>query len=134
MTYYFSKILPVSFEEAIVDVIAALQQEGMGVLTQIDVQGAFQEKLGVDFRRYTILGACQPRLAYQMLELDDHAGALLPCNVVVQEQENGQIEVFAVDPQAMVAAVTNPGAAAIAGQAREVLQRVMARLPEAIQV
>jgi uncharacterized protein (DUF302 family) len=134
MTYHFTKILPVSFEEAIVEVTAALQQEGMGVLTQIDAQKAFLEKLGVEFRRYTILGACQPRVAYQMIELDAHAGVLFPCNVVVQEHENGQVEVSAVDPQAMFAAVANPEATAIARHASEVLQRVMARLPEAVHV
>ncbi|MGG6242386.1 DUF3122 domain-containing protein [Nodosilinea sp. AN01ver1] len=84
MTYYFSKVVDASFEEAIAQVTESLQQEGFGVLTEIDAQAAFKKKLNAEFRPYKILGACHPQISYEMLQLDDKAGVLYPCNVVVQ--------------------------------------------------
>ncbi|MBD1860039.1 MULTISPECIES: DUF302 domain-containing protein [Leptolyngbya] len=127
--YHFSKVVDCSFDEAIAQVTEALQQEGMGVLTEIDAQAAFKKKLGVDFRRYRILGACHPQTAYQMLHEDDKAGVLYPCNVVVQEHEDGRVEVSAVDPIAMFAAIPSPNAKEIATNASQKVKAVIARLP-----
>lgn len=129
--YHFSKIVNCSFDEAIAQVTESLQQEGMGVLTEIDVQAAFKKKLGVDFRRYRILGACHPQTAYQMIQADNKAGVLYPCNVVVQEHEDGRVEVSAVDPIAMFLSIDAPSAKAIASEASQKVQAVIDRLPEA---
>jgi len=126
--YYFSVIVQTSFEDAIALVTEALQQEGFGILTEIDAQAAFKKKLDVDFRPYRILGACNPEIAYQMLQIDDKAGVLYPCNVVVQVQADGQVEVSAIDPLAMFLPVTDSQAKAIAIAAREKMQAVMDRL------
>lgn len=126
--YYISKVLTLSFEEAVVQVIQALQNEGFGILTEIDAQLTFKHKLGVACRPYKILGACHPRIAYQILQLDNKAGALFPCNVVVQTHTDGNVEVSAVDPVVMFAPVDHPQAEGLARQARQSLQRVMAHL------
>lgn len=128
MTYHFSQTLDCSFDQAIALVAEALQAEGMGILTEIDAQAAFKKKLDVDFRRYKILGACHPQIAYRMLQTDDKAGVLYPCNVVVQEHENGKIEVSAVDPKMMFLAITDPQAQAIANEGSQIMQAVMHRL------
>lgn len=128
MAYHFSQTLNCTFDDAIAQVSAALQAEGMGILTEIDVQAAFKKKLDVDFRRYKILGACHPKIAYRMLQTDDKAGVFYPCNVVVQEQENGQIEVSAVDPKMMFLAITDPHAQVIANEGSQIMQAVMERL------
>jgi uncharacterized protein (DUF302 family) len=108
--YHFSKVLNASFDEAIALVTDALKAEGMGVLTEINAQAAFKKKLDIDFRRYTILGACHPQTAFQILEEDDKAGVLFPCNVVVQEHQDGRVEVSAVDPLMMFLMVhSSPG-------------------------
>jgi uncharacterized protein (DUF302 family) len=128
--YHFSKTLvDISFEEAIAQVTEALKEEGLGVLTEIDVQGAFKKKLGVDFRPYKILGACHPQIAYKMLQVDDKAGVLYPCNVVVQEKEEG-IEVSAVDPLIMFLTIHSPKAKEIAIEASQKMQAVIASLGE----
>lgn len=132
--YHFSKTLPVGFDEAIALVTAALSQEGFGILTEIDAQAAFKKKLGADFRRYTILGACHPQIAHAMLQLDDKAGVLYPCNVVVQEYDDGRVEVSAIDPLAMFAAIPDPQARVIAQEASQKMQMVMAQLPAATPV
>jgi uncharacterized protein (DUF302 family) len=92
MAYHFSQTLNCTFGAAIARTTDALQAEGMGILPEIDAQAAFKKKLNVDFRRYKILGACHPQIAYRLLQTDDKAGVFYPCNVVVQEHENGQIE------------------------------------------
>jgi uncharacterized protein (DUF302 family) len=130
MTYHFSQTLDCSFEQAIALITDALQAEGMGILTEIDAQAAFKKKLDVDFRRYKILGACHPQIAYRMLQTDDKAGVLYPCNVVVQEHENGKIEVSAVDPKMMFLAITDPQAQAIANEGSQIMQSVMHRLQQ----
>ncbi len=127
--YHFSKKLPVTFEEAIPLVKTALQQEGLGVLTEIDVQAAFQKKLDRDFRRYLILGACHPHVAYDMLQIDDKAGVMYPCNVVVQEHADGVVEVSAVDPLVMFLMVHSPEAKEVALKASAMMQKVIDSLP-----
>lgn len=129
MTYHFSKFVDASFDEAITQVTEALKQEGLGVLTEIDVQAAFKKKLDIDFRQYRILGACHPQIAHQMIQADDKAGVLYPCNVVVQEHTDSRVEVSAVDPLAMFAPVENPQAREIASAASQTVQRVIDRLP-----
>ncbi|MBF2079620.1 MAG: DUF302 domain-containing protein [Synechococcales cyanobacterium T60_A2020_003] len=99
--YHFSKVVGVSFDEAIAQVTEALREEGLGVLTEIDVQATLKKKLDVDFHRYKILGACHPLVAYHMLQTDDKAGVMYPCNVVVQEHDDGRVEISAVDPLVM---------------------------------
>ncbi|MFE4106890.1 DUF302 domain-containing protein [Almyronema epifaneia] len=126
--YHFSKVIEATFEQAIAQVTTALKAEGFGVLTEIDAQAAFKKKLDVDFRRYTILGACHPLIAYRMLQIDDKAGVLYPCNVVVQAHDDGRVEVSAIDPLAMFLMVHNPEAKAIALEASEKMQAVMDRL------
>lgn len=128
MMYHFSKQLDCSFDEAIAQVTESLKQEGMGVLTEIDVQATLKKKLGVDFHRYKILGACHPQVAYQMLQTDDKAGVFYPCNVVVQEHEDGRVEVSAVDPLAMFLLIHHPRAKEIALDASQKMQAVMDRL------
>ncbi len=127
--YYFSKMMDVAFDEAIAIVTEALRSEGFGVLTEIDVQTAFKKKLDIDFRRYQILGACQPQIAYQMLQIDDKAGVLYPCNVVVQEHGNGQVEVTAIDPLLMFLMIHSPQAKEVALEASQKMKAVMDRLP-----
>lgn len=127
--YHFSKVVNASFDEAIALVTDALKSEGMGILTEIDAQAAFQKKLNVDFRRYTILGACHPQTAFQILAEDDKAGVLFPCNVVVQEHLDGRVEVSAVDPLMMFLMVHSPRAKEVAFNASAMMQRVIDRLP-----
>ena len=129
--YHFSKTLCVSYEEAIALVTDALKAEGLGILTEIDVQAAFKKKLDLDFRRYIILGACHPQVAYQMIQTDDKAGVLYPCNVVVQEHNDGRVEVSAVDPLMMFLMIHSPRAKEIALEASQKMQAVMERLPSA---
>lgn len=132
--YHFSKVVDASFDQAIAQVTQALKEEGMGVLTEIDVQAAFKQKLDVDFRKYKILGACHPLVAYQMLQTDDKAGVLYPCNVVVQEHKEGRVEVSAVDPLSMFLTLHSPKAKEIAIAASQKIQAVMDRLPAAVPV
>ena len=141
--YHFSKTVAVGFDAAmalwaglwtIALVTDALKAEGLGVLTEIDVQGAFKKKLDIDFRRYKILGACHPQVAYEMLQVDDKAGVLYPCHVVVQEHEDGRVEVSAVDPLAMVLMIHSPRAKEIALDASKKMQAVMDRLPSPVLV
>jgi uncharacterized protein (DUF302 family) len=125
---HFSKVLDTSFEGAITQVTNALKEEGMGVLTEIDVQATLKKKINVDFRKYKILGACHPVIAYQMLQTDDKAGVFYPCNVVVQEHEDGRVEVSAVDPLMMFLTIHSPKAKEIALDASQKMQAVMKRL------
>lgn len=125
---HFSKVLDTSFEEAITQVTNALKEEGMGVLTEIDVQATLKKKINVDFRKYKILGACHPVIAYQMLQTDDKAGVFYPCNVVVQEHEDGRVEVSAVDPLMMFLTIHSPKAKEIALDASQKMQAVMKHL------
>lgn len=128
MSYYFSKELNVSFDEAVEKVRGALAAEGFGILTEIDVRATLKKKLDVDFRPYRILGACHPESAYRALQAEDKIGLMLPCNVVVQEREPGQAEVSAIDPVASMAAVDNPNLAEVAEGVRKKLASVIDEL------
>jgi uncharacterized protein (DUF302 family) len=128
MTYHFTREAGRDFPAAIDAVTASLRDEGFGVLTEIDVAATLKKKLGVDFRPYRILGACNPKMAYRALQAEDKIGAMLPCNVVVQQRDDGIVEVSAVDPVASMQAIDNPALAATAGEVREMLKRVIANL------
>ncbi len=121
MKYYFNKILSIPFDDAVAGVTEELKKEGFGILTEIDVKETLKKKLDVDFKKYKILGACNPPFAYRALQNEDKIGTMLPCNVVVQEVENGQVEVAAVDPMASMQAVENP-------DLREIAKEVQAKL------
>ena len=125
MSYHFSKRLNVPFDQAVAHVIDALKREGFGVLTDIDVRATLKSKLGEDFRPYRILGACNPKLAYRALQLDDKIGTMLPCNFIVQEYQGGSVEVSAVDPVASMQAIDNPGLAEVAKEVHARLKRVV---------
>ncbi len=107
MTYYYSKTIHSGFDEAVSRITRALKEEGFGILTEIDVKGALKEKLDVDFRNYRILGACNPPFAYKALQAEDKVGTMLPCNVIVQETADGNLEVAAIDPLASMQAIDN---------------------------
>jgi uncharacterized protein (DUF302 family) len=116
------------FEDAVAKVTAALRAEGFGVLTEIDVQATLKQKLGVDFRRYVILGACNPPLAHRALEAEPHIGLLLPCNLVVQERKEGGSIVSILDPKAMFTLVDQSSMARLAEEVDQRLRRVLAAL------
>lgn len=128
MTYYFSTTLRASFDDAVARTVAALKTEGFGIITEIDVQKTLHEKIGVAFRKYRILGACNPKLAHEALQLEDKIGTMLPCNVVVQELDNGAVEVAAVDPVASMQAIDNPRLKEAAAEVGEKLKRVITQL------
>jgi uncharacterized protein (DUF302 family) len=125
MSYYFSKSVDYDFDTAIAKVTEELKKEGFGVLTEIDVQATLKKKLNVDFKKYRILGACNPGFAHQALQAEDKIGTMLPCNVIVQEHPDGKVEVSAVDPVASMMAVKNDSLGKIATQVREKLKKVI---------
>lgn len=129
MSYYISTIVQnKNFDEAIELVTEKLKTEGFGVLTEIDVQGTLKKKIGADFKKYKILGACNPHFAHKALQAEDKLGILLPCNVVVEEHENGEVEVAAVDPIVSMSAVSNEDLAGLATEVKEKLSRVIDNL------
>ncbi len=128
MSYYFNKTLALTFDEAVERVKAELKKEGFGVLTEIDVRKTLHEKLGVDFRPYRILGACNPSFAYKALQAEDKIGTMLPCSIIVQELAPGRVEVAAIDPLASMAAVQNIDLGTIGLEVREKLKRVVEAL------
>ena len=128
MKYYFNKSLAIPFDEAVSRVTAELKKEGFGILTEIDVKKTLKKKLDVDFKNYKILGACNPHFAYQALQKEDKIGTMLPCSVIVQEAEEGKIEVAAIDPMASMQAVQNPELQSIAEQVQAKLRSVIASL------
>lgn len=128
MSYYIAATLQAPFEEAIKQTEAALKEEGFGVISRIDIQEALKTKIDVDFRPYTILGACNPALAHEALKLEDKVGTMLPCNVVVQAREDGSSEVAAIDPVASMQAIENPQLLEAASEVRQRLSRVIQRL------
>lgn len=125
MSYVFSKTLDIPFDDAVAKTREALAAEGFGVITEIDVQKTLKAKIDVDFRRYQVLGACNPALAYEALKLEANVGAMLPCNVVVQEASGGRTEVSAIDPVASMAAIDNAG---LKAQARLVADKLRAAI------
>lgn len=128
MAYYNSKIVKYSFEEAITKVMEELKKEGFGVLTEIDVKETLKKKLDVDFRKYKILGACNPPLAYKALSKEENIGVLLPCNVIVQEKENGEVQVSAVNPMESMQAVGNKELEEVANEVSAKLIKVLESL------
>lgn len=128
MSYYFAKTIDASFDAAVARTREALGQEGFGVITEIDVAKTLKTKIGVDFRRYLILGACNPALAYEALKLEDKVGAMLPCNVVVQDAGGGRVEIAAIDPVASMQAIDNPHLAEKAGLVAGKLKAALARI------
>lgn len=128
MSYYIAKTVDVSFDDAIERVTAALKEEGFGVLTEIDVKATFKKKLDVDVSPYRILGACNPQFAYQALQAETLIGTMLPCNVIVRDAGDGQVEIAAVDPIASMQAVENESLAGIAEEVRSRLQRVVEKV------
>lgn len=124
MDYHFSKTLDRPFEQVVADVTEALKERGFGVLTTIDVKETLKKKIDVDFRPYTILGACNPGFAHQALQAEDKIGTMLPCNVIVQ-QAKGVVEVSAVDPAASMVAIDNDELAALATQVRDLLKEMV---------
>jgi uncharacterized protein (DUF302 family) len=128
MGYYFSRKLRMSFDEAVQRLTQTLQQQGFGVITTIDIKDVLKQKLNIQFRRYQILGACNPELAYKAITLESHLGVMLPCTLVVQERENGEVEVSAINPlQAIDHATSLPHLSAIA---KEVTNRLRAAVDE----
>jgi uncharacterized protein (DUF302 family) len=125
MSYHFSKTVSLPFEEAIERTKAVLKENGFGVLTEIDIQSTLKEKIGVDFRKYRILGACNPGYAHKALSSEGHIGLMLPCNVVVQEHENGSVEVSAIDPVASMQAVHNEALHDVAGSVQALLKKAI---------
>ena len=128
MSYYFNKVVNLSFDEAISKVTEELKKEGFGVLTEIDVKAALKKKINVDFRKYRILGACNPSYAHKALLAEDKIGTMLPCNVVVQEREDGKIEVTAVNPVASMQAIKNENLGEIAATVQSKLKEVIENL------
>jgi uncharacterized protein (DUF302 family) len=98
MAYYYSRKLKVSFDEAVQKITKNLQQQGFGIITSIDLKDTLKQELNVNFRKYKILGACNPEFAYKAVSLESHIGLMLPCNIVVQAHENGEVEVSAISP------------------------------------
>lgn len=128
MDYHISKTLAGDFDDVVDRATEALAAEGFGVLTQIDVKATLKKKLDVDFRNYLILGACNPGYAHQALLAEDKVGTMLPCNVVVQERDGGEIEVSAVDPIASMASIENPELGEMANEVQAKLRKVIAAI------
>lgn len=128
MQYGFGKTVEMDFNSAIEKVTEALQKEGFGVLTDIDVQATLKKKLGEEMPPYRILGACNPALAHKAITNEPSIGLLLPCNVVVRQDENGTVQVEFMDPVAVLKLVDNPSVAELAGEVKSRLERVLAAL------
>lgn len=128
MSYYHSKIVTMNFEDAITKVTEELQKEGFGILTDIDVTATLKKKLDVVFRNYRILGACNPPFAYRALLAEPNIGTMLPCNVIVQELDNGTVEVAAIDPLTSMQAIHNAELLAIAEEIQLKLRKVIGHL------
>jgi len=128
MSYYFNTRKRGSFDAVVAETILALKAEGFGIISEIDVQKTLREKIGVAFRKYMILGACNPTLAHNALQLEDKIGTMLPCNVVVQELEDGVVEVAAIDPVASMLAVDNASLKRAAAEVAQQLKRAIDNL------
>jgi uncharacterized protein (DUF302 family) len=128
MKYYFNKTIKGTFEEVIDKVTQGLKDEGFGILTEIDVTATLKEKLDIDFKKYRILGACNPPYAHKALQAEDKIGTMLPCNVIVQEIEEGLFEVAAVNPMASMQAVENKKLNTIAEEITDKLEKIIKNL------
>ncbi len=125
MTYYHAKTTPLPFDEAVARTRETLQAEGFGIITEVDIAATFKKKIGVDFRPYIILGACNPKAAHEALGFEDKVGLMLPCNVIVQALASGGTEVAAIDPVASMAAIDNPDLKARAAEIGASLKRAV---------
>ncbi|MBK7344484.1 MAG: DUF302 domain-containing protein [Saprospiraceae bacterium] len=128
MSYYFSRKVDGDFTATVDRTIAELKENGFGIITRIDMKDTFQQKIGKEIRPYLILGACNPNYAYEALQKENKVGTMLPCNVIVQQLENGQVEVAAIDPVASMSAIDNPELLALAGQVAALLKGVVASI------
>jgi uncharacterized protein (DUF302 family) len=128
MSYYFTKETALRYEQALNKVQEELKKEGFGVITEIDVRETFKKKLNVDFRKYKILGTCNPSFAHQALQGESRIGTMLPCNVIVQEREDGHIEVSAINPLESMKSVANPQLEQIGSQVAAKLKAVVERI------
>lgn len=128
MSYYMSRLLELGFDDAVSRTKDALKEEGFGVLSEIDIKDTLKKKIGAELDNYRILGACNPALAYEALKLENKVGTMLPCNVVVRDAGQGQIEVAAIDPVASMQAIDNSELKRAAQQVRDKLERVIANL------
>lgn len=125
MNYHLSKKVSLPFHEAITRVTEELRKEGFGIITSIDLKKTFHEKINVHFRNYTILGACNPRFAYEALESEDKIGVFLPCNVVVQEHDNGHVEISIVNPEVLMHETDNQNVKTFATEIRMSMENVL---------
>ena len=128
MKYFIDKKLNSSFDEAVESLTSALKDVGFGIVSEINLQEKFKEKLDIDFRKYTILGVCNPMFSLRLIEIDDKIGTMLPCSIVVQETEDGQIEIAAVDPVVSMAGIDDEKIKAIAEEARLKISEAMLSL------
>lgn len=129
MSYFFNKVLEnKSFDEAVELVTIELKKEGFGVLTEIDVQDTLKKRIDVNFKKYKILGACNPQFAYKALTAEDKIGVFLPCNVIIEEHEDGKVEVAVVDPVSSMISVNNPALGILAQEVQQKLIRVIENL------
>ena len=128
MSYYITKSTKGDFDAVVSKVIEKLKDEGFGVLTEIDVANTLKQKLGVEMKHYRILGACNPGFAHKALSVEDKIGVMLPCNVVVQEKDGGEVDIAAIDPRVAMKAVGNPALAEIAEEVAERLSRVVSAI------
>jgi uncharacterized protein (DUF302 family) len=128
MNYYFTKTLKADFDTSIGKVTEALKKEGFGIVSEIDMQAKLKEKLGVDFKKYKILGACNPAFAYKALQAEEKIGTMLPCNIVVIDKKDGTTEVSAVDPIASMMAIQNPALEPMANEVAAILKKVIDNL------
>jgi uncharacterized protein (DUF302 family) len=133
MTYHFTKTVDMSFDRAVMSTKEALKRHNFRVLTEIDMKDTLKKGLNVDFRPYLILGACNPELSYRALQAEDKIGTMLPCNVVLQQREDGRVEVSAIDPVASMQAVTHVTVGQIAEEMRSHLQGVIDKVGNATE-
>jgi len=130
MSYYNSKVLNSSFEKVEEQVREKLQKVGFGILTEINIQQKLNEKLDVEFQKYKILGACNPKFSYEALKLDTKIGTMLPCNVIIQELKIGEIEVAAINPIASMSAINNKEIEKVATEVKTLLDKMIASLSD----
>ena len=128
MSYHISKTFEADFDEIRERVIENLKDVGFGIITEIDVKETLKEKLDVDFKKYVILGACNPGFAYETIQIEEELGVLLPCNVVIIDQENGRIQISAIDAKKMMSVVGNPKLDMVAETVNDRLKQALLNL------
>ena len=125
MNYYNTKLVNLSFDNAITKIVDELKKEGFGILTEIDIKETLKKKLDVDFRKYKILGACNPPFAYKALQVENKIGTMLPCNVIIQETEDGKVEVSTINPLVSMQTIKNHQLEVVAAQVSDKLKKVL---------